>query len=630
MTAIPDHRSIATMLTPLLGSVGMGVMFGLVWSDRPAAIAWASPAIVQTHVGAAAPLNPSAPDHPQRLVPPVVPLAQTDWQGNTVLLGDTSLPIPWQKRGDRIGVADIPLMRYLGVDLQDTARVGEQPVLWFSDQPQMLPTWHDNGYRYLDITDWVAARGGSLYPNRTTLQILLPSGRVQTARRGRQPWGDRIVLEVDRPVPWVLTEDVDRFTLQIQAIPLASADDLSTPLTTAAGNVLETLEVTTEKGTGNLILTGRFGATARPRVWSLTNPDRIVVDITQTDVVPRDILWAPGLRWRDEYLAVGGRAFPVHQLWLDAASSDIAMRPIWPDASRMPGTEPLITTARNAGAIAAINAGFFNRNNQLPLGAIRLNSRWFSGPILNRGAIAWGIPGRPLVSQLALTHALTTNRGETFTVAHINSGYVQAGMGLYTREWGSTYTPITDNETVVTVNQNQVVQQVATGAAGGGAYPIPATGYVLALRSFNTAARALPPGTSITLTPDPRPAVFEAFPFAVGGGPVLVRDGRVVADARGEGFSDAFAAQAAPRSAIGVMPDGRMVLVAIHFSPGGRGPTLTEAAQIMQQLGVQDALNLDGGNSASLYLGGSLINRHPATVGRVHNGIGLFLPAAEN
>jgi exopolysaccharide biosynthesis protein len=46
----------------------------------------------------------------------------------------------------------------------------------------------------------------------------------------------------------------------------------------------------------------------------------------------------------------------------------------------------------------------------------------------------------------------------------------------------------------------------------------------------------------------------------------------------------------------------------------------------MAQLGSVDALNLDGGSSSSLYLGGRLINRHPRTAARVNNGLGLFLP----
>ncbi|MEQ8958771.1 MAG: phosphodiester glycosidase family protein, partial [Coleofasciculus sp. C2-GNP5-27] len=58
----------------------------------------------------------------------------------------------------------------------------------------------------------------------------------------------------------------------------------------------------------------------------------------------------------------------------------------------------------------------------------------------------------------------------------------------------------------------------------------------------------------------------------------------------------------------------------------GKGPNLTETAQLMQQLGSVDALNLDGGSSTGLYLGGHLLDRSPYTAARVHNGLGLFRP----
>ncbi len=241
--------------------------------------------------------------------------------------------------------------------------------------------------------------------------------------------------------------------------------------------------------------------------------------------------------------------------------------------------------------------------------------------------MGWDGQGRFLTSRLTLNHTLTTGTGRTFPVKQINSGYVAAGIGVYTSAWGSTYTPILANEVIVTVTQNQVTQQVQGGAAGTGTYAIPANGYVLAVRSYSEAARSLPPGTTLTLTPETLPAVFADLPSAIGGGPLLVQNGAIVLDAKAEGFSDAFINQAAPRSVMGIQRDGTVMLVAIHYSPGGRGPTLAETAQIMLQLGAQDALNLDGGSSSSLYLGGSLINRHPATVGRVHNGLGVFLPS---
>lgn len=592
----------------LLGLSVMGWALGAALSQDHSAIAWTA----QTS------------DPPRRLAPHLVLLATGVTQGNTITLGTTSVPVPWQLQGERLGVADIPLMRHLGVDLGDTAAADQQPIQWFADQPETLFAWHARGHRYIDITDWAVQQGWQFQPTGDALQLQAPIGTIVTSRRGRQSWGDRLVLEVDRPVLWSLNETANTFTVTLQAQPGAAFDP--TVLMTGEGTVLRTLAVNTTAQT--VTITGTVAATARPRVWSLTNPHRVVIDLTEADVRPRDILWAPGLRWREGYVQAGNRSFPVHQLWLTLDES-VTLRPIWPRPDQLPGTAPLATTAQRWGTVAAINAGFFNRNNQLPLGAVRSDDRWVSGPILNRGAIAWSDQGQTAINRIFLALGLTLPQGRSLTINHINSGYVQAGIGLYTPEWGATYTPVLDNETIVTVNQDRVVQQVMAGAAGADVYAIPPTGYVLAIRADSAAARSLPPGTALTLSSAVRPPEFEALPYGVGGGPVLVSGGQLVVNAKAEGFSDAFATQAAPRSAVGVTPEGELLLVAIHHSPGGRGPTLVETAQIMQQLGAQAALNLDGGSSSSLYLGGSLVNRHPATVGRVHSGIGVFLAPEE-
>jgi hypothetical protein len=56
------------------------------------------------------------------------------------------------------------LMQTLGVDLQDTANAQQQPVQWFSETASPLATWHDGGYRYVDITAWAQQQGGSSAP----------------------------------------------------------------------------------------------------------------------------------------------------------------------------------------------------------------------------------------------------------------------------------------------------------------------------------------------------------------------------------------------------------------------------------------------------------------------------------
>ena len=60
-------------------------------------------------------------------------------------------------------------------------------------------------------------------------------------------------------------------------------------------------------------------------------------------------------------------------------------------AEQQQGLRFLPQLSQPAGALVAVNGGFFNRINQLPLGAVRHQGVWLSGPILNRGVIAWGI-----------------------------------------------------------------------------------------------------------------------------------------------------------------------------------------------------------------------------------------------
>jgi exopolysaccharide biosynthesis protein len=53
------------------------------------------------------------------------------------------------------------------------------------------------------------------------------------------------------------------------------------------------------------------------------------------------------------------------------------------------------------------------------------------------------------------------------------------------------------------------------------------------------------------------------------------------------------------------------------------GPTLAQAAQLLQQLGLRDALNLDGGSSTGLVMGGTMPVMGRGVVGAVHHGLGL-------
>jgi len=95
--------------------------------------------------------------------------------------------------------------------------------------------------------------------------------------------------------------------------------------------------------------------------------------------------------------------------------------------------------------------------------------------------------------------------------------------------------------------------------------------------------------------------------WAVGGGPVLVKDGSIfISNNEEKKFSGKAIADHHPRTAMGYTKDGQIILLAVQ----GRmkniaiGTTLTETAQIFIDLGAVEAINLDGGGSSCLLING--------------------------
>jgi hypothetical protein len=196
-------------------------------------------------------------------------------------------------------------------------------------------------------------------------------------------------------------------------------------------------------------------------------------------------------------------------------------------------------------------------------------------------------------------------------------------MARYTRDWGPNYTTLSDGEILLRVENNQISQLKRTNTAGKDTLPIPVNGYLLVIRK--NAVTPLPNGTQVSLSSSSTPPDFSVYPEVLSAGPLLIENGQIVLDVAAEKFNPAFQTQKASRSAIALTPQGKILLIALHQRLGGSGATLPEFAEIVKSLGVKDALNLDGGSSTSLFLGGHLIDRYPVTAARIHNGIGVFI-----
>lgn len=95
---------------------------------------------------------------------------------------------------------------------------------------------------------------------------------------------------------------------------------------------------------------------------------------------------------------------------------------------------------------------------------------------------------------------------------------------------------------------------------------------------------------------------------AVGGGPVLIHDGKIfITDQQEQLYpGEGREGDHEPRTAMGYTRDGRLIVLAIQGRTPGRaaGATLQEEAQILYNLGCYEALNLDGGGSTCLLING--------------------------
>lgn len=104
-------------------------------------------------------------------------------------------------------------------------------------------------------------------------------------------------------------------------------------------------------------------------------------------------------------------------------------------------------------------------------------------------------------------------------------------------------------------------------------------------------------------------ACSSSFEDAMAAGPVLILDGSV----RGDWPESSFYSKRHPRTAFGYDRRGWAYLIVIdgRFPEHGLGATIAETAWICSQLGLYEAINLDGGGSSTLWVKGSGVISHP-------------------
>jgi hypothetical protein len=205
--------------------------------------------------------------------------------------------------------------------------------------------------------------------------------------------------------------------------------------------------------------------------------------------------------------------------------------------------------------------------------------------------------------------------GQRRALNFLNKAPGTNGISLFTSDWGPATPRIGGAFAVVlgafppaTPNTDLAVPVVS--AASATSMRIQPGTAVLVARGNAAAklqAEALPGSTvalRLILQPD-----WSVVSDAIGGGPVLVRDGVPVYRSN-EAFTIAQLAPRGPRTAVGQRADGGILLVTTDGRQPGYsvGMTNFELAQALVRLGAVRGMALDGGGSSTLAFEGTVLN----------------------
>ena len=297
-------------------------------------------------------------------------------------------------------------------------------------------------------------------------------------------------------------------------------------------------------------------------------------------------------------IQTGRGSTAVHVLRVDPRDPNIMIRPVIAGDIGS-GKETTSVVATRYDALAGINGGFF-AGSGAPLGMIVIDGELVSAPLPRRSVFGISRAGEPFIQAFEFQGRVHTMNNVSLWVSAVNRPPHAGAVAVYTPRYG----PLTPHLQTAVIVRDGTVQQFASGRI-----MIPDRGYVLTVNQAEAEllTRHLTIGQQITIRFDFSPDM--ELISALGAGPRLVKAGEPFIPFVWEWFSSRIFASRAPRTAVGITGAGKLVFVTVDGgSRRNTGMTLGELARLMVSLGAREAMNLDGGGSATMVVGGRTVN----------------------
>lgn len=275
---------------------------------------------------------------------------------------------------------------------------------------------------------------------------------------------------------------------------------------------------------------------------------------------------------------------------------------------KIPGLAHLPKVVNQKEALVGINGGFYNYEGK-PLGAVMVEGQMVSEPLSNRSALGITKTGEVFIDNLKWRGLLTTSNNNNIVIDAVNrKPNNENEIILYNKYYGSK-TPKFKKQAVEFIIEDSIISKVDIGSAVQN--EIPEKGYIVKLSAEENTYDAFKEGKEVeynnVFNPDWHK---EDVVNIMGGGPKLITGGEVTVTGNLEEFSHDITTGRAPRTAVAITEENHLLFVTVD----GRQPdlsigmTLEELANYLKGLNVEEAMNLDGGDSSQLVIRGYTFN----------------------
>lgn len=283
------------------------------------------------------------------------------------------------------------------------------------------------------------------------------------------------------------------------------------------------------------------------------------------------------------------------------------------------GLETVSSMAARYGAPAATNGGYFRTAGTYrgeSIGLLILDRRLISEPYNERaefGLIDTGDKTEVIFGHLKFTGEISVGLVK-HSVQGLNRPLSPDELIIFTPKFHRTTLTSPDGiEVVVRRNRVAAVRDLK------GSSEIPADGYVISAVgsarewvkthvhkgvrvNFAWRLSSIESGADIDW--------MRAYSM-LGGGPQLIKAGKVAITDKQEKMAPGFATDRHPRTAIAKLESGKLLLVTVDGRQPGvsAGMTLEMLAELLLEFGAVEAMNLDGGGSTTMIIHNKVVNK---------------------